>query len=94
MSKRAEHEKKTITKSLKVSSDDLNIIDQKAKEKGMNFSRYMVESAIHGEKGLTPEILCKIENIIEKCMKVAGTKDSHYMSMIRMEVDELWAYLK
>ncbi len=94
MSKRADHEKKTITKSLKLSSDDLSIIEQKSREKGMNFSRYMIESAVHGETGLTPEILCRIENIIERCARIANENQAGDMELIRMEVDALWEYLK
>ncbi len=91
MSKRADHEKRTITKSLKMSPDDLKIIEEKAKKKGMNFSRYMVESAVHGETGLTPEMLCRMENIIEQCVRIADKND---MDMLRMEADALWALLK
>lgn len=91
MSKRADHEKRTITKSLKMSPDDLKIIEERAEKKGMNFSRYMVESAVHRENGLTPEMLCRMENIIGQCVRIADKND---MDMLRMEADALWALLK
>ncbi len=65
MSKRSENEKKTITKSLKLSPDMLMCIEGKAKKRNMNFSQYMVDCAIHRESAITPEILCRLENIID-----------------------------
>lgn len=92
MFKRAENEKKTITKSIKLSADMLEYIKSKANEKNMNFSRYMVDCALNRESSVTPEILCRLENIIETCMKYID--DEEILELIRREADELWDCLR
>lgn len=92
MSKRSENEKKTITKSLKLSPDMLMHIEGKAKKKNMNFSQYMVDCAIHRESAITPEILCRLENIIETC--IYHIDDEETLKIIRKEADELWECLR
>lgn len=91
MSKKAENEKKSITKSLKLSPDIVSKIDAEAKQKGMNFSQYMIDCAIHKDNALTPEIMCRIDNVIEMCVRIA---DENNNDLIRMEADKLWEYLK
>lgn len=91
MSKKAENEKKSITKSLKLSPDIASKIDAEAKQKGMNFSQYMIDCAIHKDNALTPEIMCRIENVIEMCVRIA---DENNNELLRMEADKLWEYLK
>lgn len=91
MSKKAENEKKSITKSLKLSPDVATKINEDAKQKGMNFSQYMIDCAIHKDNALTPEIMCRIENVIEMCVRIA---DENNNELIRMEADKLWEYLK
>lgn len=70
MAGRADNEKKTITKSMKMSPDIVKHIENEAKKKNMNFSQYMIDRAVHGDNSLTPEILCRMENIIQRCLKV------------------------
>ena len=94
MERRAEHEKKSISKSLKISPNDFEVINEKMKERKVNFNQYMIECAVHSGNGLTPEILCKIENIIEKCARIAGQSDKDTMDSIRMEANALWDCLK
>lgn len=91
MSKKSEKEKKSITKSLKLSPDVANKINEDAKQKGMNFSQYMIDCAIHKDNALTPEIMCRIENVIEMCVRIA---DENNNELLRMEADKLWEYLK
>ena len=87
MSKKAENEKKSITKSLKLSPDVATKINEDAKQKGMNFSQYMIDCAIHKDNALTPEIMCRIENVIEMCVRIAEENNNE---LIRMEADKLW----
>lgn len=91
MSKKADNEKKSITKSLKLSPDVATKINEDAKQKGMNFSQYMIDCAIHKDNALTPEIMCRIENVIEMCVRIA---DEDNNELLRMEADKLWEYLK
>lgn len=68
---RSEHEKKTITTSVKMSEAQKHIIEQRAKEKGMSVSSYLVDCAIHGESVLTPEILVKIQEMTNTANQIA-----------------------
>lgn len=91
MSKRAENEKKLKPKSLKLSADMLEVIKRKAKDKNMNFSQFMIDCALHNENCITPEVLCKIENIIELC--TLHCENETVIDTIRKEADELWDFL-
>lgn len=92
MSKRAEFEKKSVTKSLKLSTDMVKKIESKAKSKNMNFSQYMVDCALHNESCITPEVLCRLENIIELCTLYCNNET--VQETIRKEADILWDCLK
>ncbi len=92
MSKRAESEKKSVTKSLKVSIDMGKKIESKAKSKNMNFSQYMIDCALHNENCITPEVLCRLENIIELCTLYCDNET--VKEIIRKEANELWDCLK
>ncbi len=92
MSKRADNEKKTITKSFKISREHLAVIESNAKENGMNFSRYMIDCAIHNETKITPEIVCRLENIISRCIEYIT--DNNEKESIESETDSLWELLK
>lgn len=94
MAGRATNEKKTITKSMKLSPDIAQHIESEAKKKNMNFSQYMIDCAVHRDNSLTPEILCRMENIIQRCLMVATINNSSDIETIRMEANELWEYLK
>ena len=92
MSKRIDSEKKTVKKSLKLSADMLEIIKRNAERKNMNFSQYMVDCALHNENCITPEVLCRLESIIELC--VLHCDNGTVKETIRKEADVLWDYLK
>ena len=91
MSKKSDNEKKSITKSFKISPDIAEKINSDARKKGMNFSQYMIDCAVHKDNALTPGILCRIENIIEMCIRTADSKNN---KCIRREINALWEYLK
>ena len=92
MANRSENEKKTITKSMKLSPDVAEYIECEASKMDMNFSQYMTYCALHRESVINPEILCRIENIIEVCRDFID--DDKVMTKVRKEVDELWDCLK
>ena len=91
---KANNEKKTIIKSMKMSPDIVNYIEIEAKKRNMNFSQYMIDCAVHKECCITPEILCRMENIIEQCLSIASTNNSSDIENIRMEANALWECLK
>ena len=91
MAKRADFEKKTVNKSLKLSTDMLKKIEGRAESKNMNFSQFMIDCALHNENCITPEVLCRLENIIELC--TLHCENESVVDIIRKEADELWDFL-
>ena len=71
-----DNEKKSIVKSVKISPNQLAVIEQKAKEKGMNFSEYMIASAVHGSDGMTPVMAVKIQELVNIVRDIADNLDS------------------
>lgn len=93
MPKKMSSEKKTVTKSFKISQEDAELIEQKAASRHMNFSQYVTDCALHGENALTPGLLCKLENMIEQCKTMVG-RDHPGIEKINQEERELWESLK
>ena len=56
---RSEREKKSIIKSIKLSPLQVQQIEEKAKEKNLTFSSYMVDCAVHGNNSITRNIFEK-----------------------------------
>lgn len=73
---RNEKEKKSIVKSIKLSPNQLAVIEQKADEKGMKFSEYMVDCAVHGNESMTPLVAVKIQELVNMVTEIADSLDS------------------
>jgi len=72
---RNEKEKKSIVKSIKLSPNQLAVIEQKADEKGMKFSEYMVDCAVHGNQSITPLMAVKIQEMVNMVTEIADSID-------------------
>ena len=91
---RSEDEKKTLVKSVKMTKNEGEIIEQKAKESGKSFSRYMVDSAVNGgENTLSPQIPVIVTNIVNKAEEIAKQKNRRGITALRKEVEKLWSML-
>ena len=66
-----DNEKKNITKSIKISQNQYDIIKQKADERHMNFSEYVVDCAVHGNNSLTPQMAVKVQSIANTALDLA-----------------------
>ncbi len=66
-----DNEKKNITKSIKISQNQYDIIKQKADERNMNFSEYVVDCAVHGNDSITPQIAVKVQEIANTAFDLA-----------------------
>lgn len=73
---RNEKEKKSIVKSIKLSPLQEQQIMEQAKQKGMNFSEYMVDCAVHGNQGITPQIAVKMQELVNMVIEIADSIDS------------------
>ena len=74
---RSENEKKSIVKSIKLSPSQVQQIEEKADKKGMKFSEYMLDCALHGEKGITPEYAVKMQELVNMDLEFADTLDEN-----------------
>lgn len=73
---RNEKEKKSIVKSIKLSPLQEQQIMEQAEQKGMNFSEYMVDCAVHGNQSITPQIAVRIQEMVNMVTEIADSLDS------------------
>lgn len=91
---RSEDEKKTIIKSLKMTKNECSTIEEKAKENGKSFSRYMVDSAVNGgQNTLSPQIPVMVTNIVNAADEIAKQKNRRGITALRKDVEKLWSML-
>ena len=74
---RNEKEKKSITKSIKMSPQQEQQIMEQAEQKGMNFSEYMLDCALHGNQGITPYMAVKMQEMVNIVKDIADSLDSN-----------------
>lgn len=89
---KSEKEKKSITKSVKMSPNQEKTIMEQAEQKGMKFSEYMIDCAVHSNQGLTPQIAVKMQEMINIVKDIADGLDvSDYMRKeeLRQKADDL-----
>lgn len=72
---RSESEKKSIVKSIKISPNQEKMIMEQANKKGMKFSEYMVDCALHGEQGITPLMAVKLQEILNTINEFVDSVD-------------------
>lgn len=91
-----EAEKKSITKSLKLSPNQEELIMRQAGEKNMNFSQYVLDCAMHPDSKITPEIAVNIQNILGYARLIAEKGDNWFLYQEKFEKmeDEIWELLK
>lgn len=72
---RNENEKKSVTKSIKMSPQQEQQIREQADKKGMNFSEYMLDCAVHGNQGITPYMAVKMQEMVNIVKDIADNLD-------------------
>ncbi len=91
---RSEDEKKTLVKTVKMTKNEGSIIEEKAKESGKSFSRYMVDAAVNGGGNtLSPQIPVMVTNIVNKAEEIAKQKNRRGITALRKDVENLWSML-
>ena len=73
---RSKEEKKSITKSIKLSPLQVQQIEEKAKEKNLTFSSYMVDCAVHGNNSITPQMAVRMQELVNMVLEIAESIDS------------------
>ena len=70
-----ENEKKSVTKSIKMSPQQEQHIREEADKKGMNFSEYMLDCALHSNQGITPYMAVKMQEMVNIVKDIADSLD-------------------
>lgn len=73
---RSKEEKKSITKSIKLSPLQVQQIEEKAKKKNLTFSSYMVDCAVHGNNSITPQMAVRMQELVNMVLEIADSIDS------------------
>ena len=73
---RSESEKKSIVKSIKLSPLQEQQIKEQADKKGMKFSEYMLDCALHNNQCITPQIAVKMQEMVNMVLEIADSIDS------------------
>lgn len=72
---KSEKEKKSLTKSIKMSSLQEQQIKEQAEKKGMKFSEYMLDCALHNNQSVTPYMAVKMQEIVNIVKDIADSLD-------------------
>lgn len=92
---KAENEKKSVVKSIKMTPEQELTALENAESKGMKFSSYAVDCMIHNNNCITPEVLSIIQEIVncaERSVKPRGNLIE--IENMERELKKLWKYLK
>jgi len=73
---RSENEKKSITKSVKMTPLQEQQIREQAEKKGMNFSEYMLDCTLHNNQSVTPYMAVKMQEMVNMVLEIADNLDS------------------
>ena len=72
---KSENEKKSVTKSIKMSPQQEQQIMEQAEQKGMKFSEYMLDCALHSNQGITPYMAVKMQEMVNIVKDIADSPD-------------------
>lgn len=70
-----ENEKKSVTKSIKMSPQQEKQIREQAEKKNMNFSEYMLDCVLHINQGITPYMAVKMQEMVNIVNDIADSLD-------------------
>ena len=72
---KSENEKKSVTKSIKMSPQQEQQIMEQAEQKGMKFSEYMLDCALHSNQGITQYMAVKMQEMVNIVKDIADSLD-------------------
>ena len=89
LAKKREDESKKTT-SIRLSSNERSIVEQKAAAKGMAPTAYIAYAAVHGSDGISPAEKVRFQNAINHAAAALEQYDPEKAAKIRMEGDSIW----
>lgn len=72
---KTENEKKSVIKSIKMSPQQEQQIMKQAEQKGMNFSKYILDCALHNNQSITPCMAVKMQEMVNIVNDIADNLD-------------------
>lgn len=91
---RKESEKKTKVTSLRMTEEQYLAIQKMADEKDMSMGSYIVNSAIHSRKSVTPNIMVKIQDLVNSACEAVEQFAPDKAEKMETEAKKLWLLLK
>lgn len=89
---RAESERKGKVTSIRLTEEQHERVQKKAKEKGMTVSNYIITKSVNGN-AVTPELLVKLQNIANEACSVMEKYEPDRVTAMQQEVNEIWQEL-
>lgn len=91
---RKPEEKKQKVTSVRLTEDQHQRLKDQADARGMSVSNYLITTAVHGENNITPEIMVRMQNLVNEVSDIAQEYAPEKKQQIQKEVNQLWCLLK
>lgn len=78
---------KTITISIRLKPDELSIIEEKAKESGMNRNAYIITSLVNKQVSMGPELLCRLRQVQSLLINYTGELTESMKNNLNGDID-------
>lgn len=90
---KSENEKKTRRVPTRMTQAQYKIIRQKALDRNMSVSAFVVEAAVHDDKRITPLQIMHLQNLINKAADACESENPTLALELRREGDAQWKIL-
>lgn len=87
-----ESEKKVPT-AIRLSPNERRIVEEKAKTMEMSVTGYIRHMAVHGDENITPNVMVKIQNLVNHAHDVAKQINPDEALSLEEEANEIWSLL-
>ena len=91
---RSNEDKKNVKTSVKMTRRDHDLLEQRANECGMKIGPYIVSTAVKAENAITPEMVAKLQNIVNFACEAVKESSPKKVKEMQEEVNDLWSSLK
>ena len=85
-------EKKIRQVPTRMTQAQFETIRDRAKERNMKISSFMVDAAVHSDHQFNPLQIMKIQNLVNLLADACEEKNPELVAQIRKEADALWQF--
>lgn len=90
---RSESERKGKVTSIRLTEEQHERVQKKAKGKGMTVSNYIITTAVNGGNAITPEMLVKMQNVANMACTAVEEFAPDKVDSIQKGMNEIWQKL-